>query len=381
VAEQFDCIRHAGAIDAAWLTTALHGAGLGLGNAITAVHDAPIGTGQMGDNVRYALTWRDPDDALPNTVVGKFPSLSETSRATARMLNSYRQEVGFYRDLRRRVSIRAPHVYHAGWDEETHDFVLLMEDVAPARQGDQLAGCTLEQAERVIDQAVGLHAPTWGRGLQLAAEIDWLNAPSEQRTQLMTWMLGHTWPGFAERYADRLSPTELAIGKALVDHYRTYDEHVTAWAERYDAWAVIHGDYRLDNLLFGDGVTSPAVTVVDWQTISVGIGPFDVAYFCGAGLLPEVRATHEPALVARYAAGLRAAGVDVSEETVWDGYVLGSASGYLVALVASQIVERTDRGDDMFVAMASRHAHQMHTVDLPNRLGISRAASSAMTAR
>jgi hypothetical protein len=111
-------------------------------------------------------------------------------------------------------------------------------------------------------------------------------------------------------------------------------------------------------------VRSPAVTVVDWQTIGVGIGPLDVAYFCGAGLLPELRVEHERALAARYAAGLRAAGIDVSDEVVWDGYVLGSASGYLVALVASQIVERTERGDDMFVAMASRHAHQIRAVGL-----------------
>ena len=33
-------------------------------------------------------------------------------------LNSYRQELGFYRDLRADVTIRAPHVYHAGWNDE-----------------------------------------------------------------------------------------------------------------------------------------------------------------------------------------------------------------------------------------------------------------------
>ena len=58
-----------------------------------------------------------------------------------------------------------------------------MEDVAPARQGDQLTGCSVEHAEMVIDEAVGLHAPTWGRGLELAERIEWLIAPSDDRNE------------------------------------------------------------------------------------------------------------------------------------------------------------------------------------------------------
>jgi hypothetical protein len=374
---EHDVIRGPREIDAEWLTVVLHRSGVGAGNEVIGIDDGSIGTGQMGDNVRYTLTWREPDTSLPSTVVGKFPSASEASRATARMLNSYCQEAGFYRDLRSAVTIRAPHVHHVGWNADTHDFVLVMEDVSPARQGDQLAGCSVEQATAVIDQAVGLHAPTWGRGLELADEIDWLTAPSDERTQMMVWLLGHTWPGFVERYTGRLSDDELAIGKAVVDDYPRYHAEVAAWAVRHGAWAVTHGDYRLDNILFGDGVISPPVTVVDWQTIAVGIGPLDVAYFCGAGLLPDARVAHERSLVERYAAGLRTAGVDIDDAAVWDGYVLGSASGFLVALVASQIVEQTERGDAMFVAMASRHAHQMRTVGLLERLAHPRRSVTA----
>jgi hypothetical protein len=111
--------------------------------------------------------------------------------------------------------------------------------------------------------------------------------------------------------------------------------------------------------LFGVVDGAPPVTVVDWQTTTIGIGPADVAYFVGAGLVPATRAEHERALVGRYAAGLRAAGVDVTDDAVWTAYVLGSAGGYLMAVIASQIVEQTDRGDDMFVTMATRHASQI----------------------
>jgi hypothetical protein len=108
--------------------------------------------------------------------------------------------------------------------------------------------------------------------------------------------------------------------------------------------------------------------VVDWQTATIGIGPADIAYFCGAAMLPAVREVHERTLVGRYAAGIRAAGVELSGEAAWDGYVLGSAGGYLMALLASQIVERTERGDEMFAVMAERHAAQVRHVGLLDRL-------------
>jgi hypothetical protein len=374
--DSFDAIRAAGSVDPAWITAVLHHAGIGRANTVVAVADGAIGTGQMGDNIRFALTWRDDDASLPATVVGKFPSTSETSRATAVSLDSYRQEVGFYRDLRPSVTINTPVVHHAGWDEATHDFVLVMDDLAPARQGDQLVGCSIEQAEAVIDEAVGLHAPTWGSALELAGRIDWLTPPSDERLAMLEWIIGHTWPGFAERYADRIDEDDIVLGKAVADGYRAIHDAVVAWAERYAAWAVVHGDYRLDNLLFDTGDaperepgSSHTVTVVDWQTIGVGIGPMDVAYFCGAGLVPSARREHERALVARYASALRGAGVVIDDDAVWDGYVLGTASGLLTAVIASQLVERTDRGDEMFVAMVTRHADQIRTVGLLDRIG------------
>ena len=44
----------------------------------------------------------------------------------------------------------------------------------------------------------------------------------------------------------------------------------------------MHGDYRLDNLLFGEDGT---VTVLDWQTVSWGPPLVDASYFIG-GCLP-----------------------------------------------------------------------------------------------
>ncbi len=63
---------------------------------------------------------------------------------------------------------------------------------------------------------------------------------------------------------------------------------------------VQHADYRLDNLLFGTGAGTPPVTVVDWQTVTLGPGPADVSYFLGAGPSVDDRRAHEEELVREY---------------------------------------------------------------------------------
>ena len=61
---------------------------------------------------------------------------------------------------------------------------------------------------------------------------------------------------------------------------------VTPWllADR-DRFSLMHGDYRLDNMLFDPDRTP--VTVVDWQTLGAGLPARDLAYFTGTSLLPD----------------------------------------------------------------------------------------------
>ena len=51
----------------------------------------------------------------------------------------------------------------------------------------------------------------------------------------------------------------------------------------------MHGDYRLDNMLFGQPGADRPLTVVDWQTVTWGPAMTDVAYFLGCALADDVR--------------------------------------------------------------------------------------------
>jgi hypothetical protein len=97
---------------------------------------------------------------------------------------------------------------------------------------------------------------------------------------------------------------------------------------------------------------------VDWQTPGHGNGVGDLAYFIGAGLLPEDRRQHEWSLVNRYIAGIEAYGHQVDNEWVENHYRCEAISGIVMAVIASQIVGRTTRGDKMFEVMATRHLLQ-----------------------
>lgn len=335
-----------------WLTAALTASGTLAGARVVAAEHRPLGTGQMCDSVRVRLTY-DVPGAGPATLVAKLPAADENSRAAAVTYRTYEKEVRFYQELADRLPVRMPRLHYADLDVPSGSFVLLLEDVAPAEPGDQLRGCGTDVAAAALAELVSLHAPLWGD--PSLDRLEWLRGEDpEGRVAFMKEVLPMLWAGFQERYAASLEPHVKQAGDVLFG--------------RMDAWysgdrtrrTVTHGDYRLDNLLIGpDG----AVTVVDWQTCGTGVGPTDVAYFLGAGLAPEIRREAEAGLVRGYHEGLLAAGVTgYDRDDCWHDYRRGSWSGLVMAVGASMSVKRTDRGDEMFLAMAGRHAR--HALDL-----------------
>jgi len=129
-------------------------------------------------------------------------------------------------------------------------------------------------------------------------------------------------------------------------------------AAKDEPFTVTHGDYRLDNLMFATTPDGVPCAVVDWQTPGHGNGVGDLAYFIGAGLLPDDRRKYEWELVDLYIAGIESFGHAINHEWVKDHYRREAISGLVMAVIASQIVGRTERGDKMFEVMATRHIIQ-----------------------
>jgi hypothetical protein len=335
-----------------WLTAVLTAAGVTDHGTVVDVRARSVGTGQVGDSVRFTLTW-DQADAGPASVVGKFPTEDETSRATATAVRTYEVETRFYQQLRSRVDIAAPVPYYAQIDIATHDFAILMNDLAPAEQGDQVAGCGADDAAIAVEEAAKLHAPLWGDST--LAGHDWMNRHSPGA---MRGLVDMVWPGFVERYDGRIDPEVVDAGSVLVERLESY----LSW--RPEQLTAVHGDFRLDNMLFDPSPGGVPMTTVDWQTVSHGAGVQDVSYFLGTGLEPDLRADVERDLVKEYLATLRAGGVkDLSFEACWDQYRRYAFAGFVMAMISSMIVGQTDRGDEMFMAMANRSGRMALDLD------------------
>ena len=346
-------IRRPEAIDAAWLTAALQGAGV---DAVVDRFTArPIGTGQIGDSVRFALTYGRGGESAPASIVGKFPSADPQSFGTGVALGNYHREVMFYRHLAAGALIRTPKCLLADVEESSGEFVLLMEDLAPAEQGDQLKGVSLDQARLVIDEAAKLHASHWNdAGLD---DLPWVSgskaAPPSAANNDAVKML---WGGFRARYGERLSAESVEVGERLSGRFGAMAEMQTG------PRCLTHNDFRPDNMMFATAAGGYPVTTLDWQSFAYGEGATDVAYFLAGALPPEVRRQAEPELLDRYLSGLRAHGVTgYSAADLAQGYGRGAFLLFLTAFFASMIVKQTDRGDEMFLQMIS--SSTQHIVD------------------
>ena len=331
-----------------WCDAALAG---GLGGArVVGVTTEPVGTGQVADTVRLRLSY-DPPGAGPATLVAKVPASEEASRTGARLTRTYELEASFYHDLAPTLPVRTPFCHHAAHDPETNAYVVLLEDVAPARQGDQMAGCSVADIAAAIDELVLLHGPRWGD--EQLTEIGWLHRNDPAALDGIVGLIMYAVGPFKDHYTDRLDGDTMALVDRLVPRLDGY------LRDRPRPWTVVHGDFRADNLLFG----GDRVVVVDWQTVGLGPGAADLSYLLGASLIPDARRQHEATLVDRYVDGLVAQGVVVERDVIWQQYRRFAFAGLIMAIVAPALVRRTERGDDMFVTMAERHARQALDLD------------------
>jgi Phosphotransferase enzyme family len=335
-----------------WLTDALVEAGvLAEGARVVSFEHESVGTGQMADTTRFHLTLDDPA-AGPPSVVGKFASADDQSRATGLALRAYEIEVRFYREVAARVGARLPAAYVAEIEPETGWFTLLLEDIAGAVQGDQIAACEAEVAEAVLEEMAGLHAPCW-EAPELAG-LEWLNRSTPESGAFLVTLVESVLAGFLDRYADTMAPEHQEV-------CRVFAERLPRWLELQNGpRTASHGDFRLDNLLFSPGDSRPVV--VDWQTAAWSSASSDVAYFVGGCLSAEDRRAHQDDLLAKYHEALSRRGVrGYPLEQLRADVRRDSFGGVLMAIVASMVVQRTERGDLMFLTSASRHAQ--HVLD------------------
>ncbi len=330
-------------LSAEWVTSALQYGGHDV--TIDKVAREQVGTGQMGTSVRLTLRFDGDDGGLPHTLVAKLPSPDEQQRQM--VAGIYRTEVEFYRQLAPTLAVRTPQCHYSDLGPTWTEFVLLLEDLAPRVQGDQIRGCTVDEARVGVVNLAGLHGPRWNDAS--LTEHEWMQLIAGDGAEMIGLIMRDATDRFLERYDGRLSDDDTQ----LLDRI---PEVLSRWIlARPERVAPIHGDYRLDNLMFGAG--DDPIAAVDWQTVTLGLPARDLAYFLSTGLPPEVRRAHEDELVEEYHRALLTHGVtDHTLAECRDDYRFAMLQGPLITIVGAAYGKPTERGDEMFLAMASRSA-------------------------
>ena len=316
-----------------------------LGRPVTELSEVErIGTGQMSQTHRVRFV----GDGTEDSVVVKLASDDQTSRATGVGMGAYLREIAFYRNLASRIGGPLPRCHLAEYDTAEGWFTLVLEDVVGAVQGDQIAGCTVPEARLALRSLARIHAPVLG-DLALGT-ADYLNPPNPLTQEVLAMLL----PGFLERYGERVAPEHAEVCRRFIQVLGPWSE-----AQR-PPLGLVHGDYRLDNLLFGDGVC----LVVDWQTMTWGPAMLDCSYFVGLSLRTEDRRAHEHELVHAYHDELMAQGVNsLSWDHCWEEYRRQAFYGVLLTVAAAMVVVQTERGDEMFMTSLARNAQQILDLD------------------
>jgi hypothetical protein len=309
-----------------------------------------IGTGQMSECYRVALTYADGERG-PDSVVLKVAASDAVSRQTGLALGLYEREVRFYTDVAPGLDGPIAPCHHAAFDAETGAFHLLLGDAAPAVAGNEIQGATVEQALLALSELGRVHAPLLGDAAM--ANADWLNRESPMNQAV----IGQLYAGFLQRYRDQIAPEHREVCERLV---ASFDAYVASESAPQRAHGLVHGDYRLDNMLFGEPGADRPLTVVDWQTVTWGPAMTDVAYFLGCALPDDLRRDHYEALLRAYHNALGPNPL-ISLDDVRDGVRRQSFFGVMMAIVSSMLVAQTDRGDAMFIVMLRRHCQ--HVLD------------------
>jgi len=226
----------------------------------------------------------------------------------------------FHRAVGLRATGSVPALLGGLVDPESDTGVLLLGDVAPAEQGDVLAGCTDQQALAAVRSLARVHAVS----RTATGEEHANDAPRWEANVTTAYVWETRLSAAAARFPEVLAPP-------LVDRLhglpRTVERAIESLRRSAACW--IHGDAHLDNVLFRlDGTA----VLLDWSGAVIGPAAVDLARFLTEGVNAGARSELASDLIAAYANELAAGGAEALIGDPW-----GALSDGLAPLVQAAI--------------------------------------------
>ena len=314
------------------------------------------GTGMMAEIARLELTYDGDQSGSPASLIAKYASQNPTNREVALGFNLYERESRYFAELDPLTDAQSPEVYFTALEGD--NFVILMEDMSDYEVGNQIIGATLEQTELAVDELAKLHGTFW----ENVEGLDWV--PGIAHSYHADNMLNFATNGWDTMVA--------SFGEYIPEHVRQKkDQFLKAIPALQDRMferpiTITHGDYRMENLLYGRTPDQHPIAVIDWQGPLQSHGMFDVALFIGQSTKIEVRQEHERALLDRYREGLERKGVTgLTREGVWDDYRNTMLYDWVyTTVVAGTLDAENDTGVQWMSQMVARQVAASDDLDV-----------------
>lgn len=328
------------AITPAWVRTVLMSAFAEDVPPIIALSSTPIGAGNASDTTRLAITFAESTN-LPKSLICKFHPRDEATRTAQAASGASTREAEAYRLVSARSACRTPKLYRIAIDGPCFNFVL--EDLSErAIMGDQTAGCSLAQAEAVIDELASLHA----------AFADPEETAFAKSILRMADVANH-WAGAIrlgaslarDRFGEGLSERDYAVidrGAALAEGWLRHKQPRLSFT---------HGDPRADNIAFERVDGREHAILLDWQMAGLRVPMYDVGYFLTSSLPVPLRRMHECALVRRYLENTS----DPDEARGFADYRFSLLANFSLTILAIAALPRTPTVDALLLTLLQRN--------------------------
>lgn len=313
---------------------------------------------------RLTLTYDQATPAAPATLIAKLPPDRAEMAENCAVFQPGTKEAWFYRAIAPTGCITAPQCYFALAERATGLAALLLTDLGELETTSQTAGMSIADATLALQEAARLHACWWNQENSAAlAELRDLNNNGADSTALVDQFYAEAWPHFLQNAQFAISATVNAFGATLVGRGAV----IEALCDNSPK-TLLHGDFRVDNMLFAGRSAQRQCYVLDWEDVSVGCCATDVTWLI-AGCVPAIDADQEQQLLKSYHTALCTNGVTTYtyEQCLWDyrramveRFVQGILSGTIADPALATIDERAFARamGERFVAAAERLALQ-----------------------
>ncbi len=279
----------------AWLTETLRPGNFIGKSTVTGFEYSPLTDKQgfYGQIFRLALEYNSPEMNGPRTMIAKFSSANPEMRNRPNTKASYEREVRFYQEAARESLLPVPTCYYANVDMKSGWHILLLEDLTPARISSRTRGCSQTEARIAIQHIAHFHAHWWeSPGLD---KFKWLSGTEIPGDAELAHFREQLWPAFLRKVNTQLPDEVIKIGEMLGEYKGRITRHLFTQKPQ----TLIHGDYQLENMMFGTK-EEEKLFVVDWQFVKRGCGTWDVAYFLSQSPTQEDRKATEMSILHDY---------------------------------------------------------------------------------